>query len=43
MPPIIKVRLAHADEKEAYVVGTNGAEYYDGVTVVYLVDMTAPP
>ncbi|MBV9460174.1 MAG: hypothetical protein JO141_22040 [Bradyrhizobium sp.] len=41
--PTIKLRLAHADEKEAYRIGSNGAEHYDGVTVVYLVDMTAPP
>jgi len=42
-PPIIKLRLAHADEKEAYVHGTSGAEYYEGVTVVYLLDITSPP
>jgi hypothetical protein len=43
LEPIIKIRLAHADEREAYGIGSNGAEQYGDVTVVYLVDMTAPP
>jgi hypothetical protein len=43
LPPIIKLRLAHADEKEAHSVRSNGAEDHGGVTVVYLIDMTSPP
>lgn len=43
LEPIIKLRLAHADEKDVYGVGSLGAEHFGDVTVVYLVDMTAPP
>lgn len=42
LPPIIKVRLARADEKAAYVA-SKGAEYHDGNKVVYLIDMAARP
>jgi hypothetical protein len=41
--PIIKLRLAHVDEKEIYGDGSNGTEYYGSATVVYLIDMTSPP
>lgn len=43
LPPIIKVRLAHAKEKAAYELSGEGAEYCGDVRVVCLVDMTAPP
>jgi hypothetical protein len=43
LPPIIKLRLASADEKAAYEVASKGAEHHDGVKIVYLVDMTARP
>jgi hypothetical protein len=41
--PIIKVRLARADEKAAYDEGGKGAEYCNAVRVVYLVDMASRP
>jgi len=40
---MIKLRLAHVDEKEIYGDGSNGTEYYGDATVVYLIDMTSPP
>jgi hypothetical protein len=43
LPPIIKVRLAHVDEKAAYDEASNGAEYHNDVKVVYLIDMSARP
>jgi hypothetical protein len=43
LPPIIKVRLAHAKEKAAYELAGEGAEFQRDVTIVYLVDMRAPP
>ena len=42
-PPIVKLRLAHPDERAAYEVASRGAEYCEDVKVVYLVDMAAPP
>jgi len=43
LPPIIKLRLAHANEKAAYDGASKGAEYHNGEKVVYLIDMAARP
>jgi hypothetical protein len=43
LPPIVKLRLAHTDEKAAHEAASKGAEYHEGVKVVYLVDMAARP
>lgn len=43
LPPIIKLRLAHADEKAGYDAASKGAEYHDDVKVVYLIDIATRP
>jgi len=43
LPPIVKLRLAHADEKEAYDLGSDGAEYDGHAMIVYLIDLASPP
>jgi hypothetical protein len=42
-PPIMKVRLSHANEKAAYEDVGKSIEIVDDVKVVHLVDMTAAP
>jgi hypothetical protein len=39
-PPIVKVRLARADERAAYNEGAT-VEFYEEVKIVYLVDLEA--
>jgi len=39
LPPIIKLRLASAEEKAAHELASKRAEYREGVKVVYLVDL----
>jgi len=41
LPPIVKLRLAHADEKAAYEGAGREVEYHNGVKIVYLVDIAA--
>ena len=43
LPPIVKLRLAHADAKKAYDLGRDGAEYDGDATIVYLIDLASPP
>jgi hypothetical protein len=43
LPPVVRLRLAHPDEKNAYELGSGEAENYDGVRVVKLVDVNNRP
>lgn len=38
LPAVIKIRVARQDEKAALDQGTN-SEFYDGVKMVYLIDL----
>ena len=42
LPAIIKVRVARADEKARYGAEGNHSESYEGIKIVYLVDLGSP-
>jgi len=41
LPPFVKVRLAHADERSRYGAEDARSEFYEEVKIVYLIELDA--
>jgi hypothetical protein len=39
LPPLVKVRLAHANERARYDTEGKSSEFHEGVKIVYLIDL----